>query len=377
MWPIILAAVIIIVIVGGVAAYVFFMSNTPPGQTSASITGTGATFPAPLLQKWTTDYHNLYPNVTITYNALGSGAGIAVITNQTVDFGASDAPLSDTQLLGSPGLTLFPETLGGVAVTYNLAGVPTVQLNLTSDIITEIYNGTITSWTDPKIDSINPGVAWGSLTTSTITTVHRSDGSGTTYAFTNYLSVVQGWWSVHVGYGTKVTWPSTPVTPLAGSGNSGVAGYVTATPGAIGYVDVIYAKNNGLGIAQVKNAAGNYVAPTLQTILWAAGNATVIPAPTDTSAGRLRQHIVNAAGAQSYPISTYTYIIIYKEMSSNVHSTKLVGYALAKFLWWIISPTAQASAPALIYAELPANVVTADQALLKTLTWSGQQIITG
>jgi phosphate transport system substrate-binding protein len=365
LWPIILGLVVIVVAIVGVFAYVY-LTSTP----AVAIQGTGATFPAPLIQNWTITYHNLYSNTTINYNSLGSGAGIAVITNQTVDFGASDAPLSDAQLAAAPGLTLFPETLGGVAITYNLpsSSVPSgTQLNFTSTVISQIYNGTITNWNDGRIQSINPGVT---LPNTSITTVHRSDGSGTTYAFTNYLSVSEGWWSAHVGFNTKVTWPNTPLT-AAGSGNSGVAGDVKNTVGAIGYVDVIYAVNNNLGVGQVKNQAGNYIAPTLQTILWAAGNGTSIISATD-----LRQHIVNAAGAQSYPIATYTYILIYKDLSTNKHTTKAVAYQLARFLWWIIGPVAQAKGPGLIYAQLPTNIVSADQTLLRTLNWSGQQIIT-
>ncbi len=368
LWPIILGAIIIIVVIGGVLAYVYLTGNNGPTTSSATIQGTGATFPAPLIQNWTVTYHNLYSNVTVNYSALGSGAGIQVITNQTVDFGASDAPLTDAQLVAAPGLTLFPETLGGVAITYNLPGFTTQPtLNFNSTIIVEIYNGTITNWNDPAIQSINPGIT---LPSTAITAVHRSDGSGTTYAFANYLSVVDVWWNAHVGYNTKVTWPNAPLT-LAGNGNSGVAGDVSNTPGAIGYVDVYYAVKNSLGVGQVKNKAGNYIMPTLQTIRWAAGNATVIISPTD-----LRQHIVNAAGSQSYPIATYTYILIYKEMSTNKHTNKDTAYALAKFLWWIIGPDAQALAPGLIYAELPSNIVSADQTLLRSLTWAGQQVLT-
>lgn len=367
-WPIVLAAVIILVAIGGVLAYVYFIGNNNPTGSSATIQGTGATFPAPLIQNWTITYHGLYPNVTVNYNALGSGAGIAVITNQTVDFGASDAPLSDPQLVAAPGLTLFPETLGGVAVTYNVPGISSsTQLKFNSTILVEIYNGTITNWNDARIQSINPGVTFP---TATIMTVHRSDGSGTNYAFTNYLSATNSWWNTNVNYGTKVNWPSAPLQ-LAGSGNSGVAGDVANTPDSIGYVDVIYAVQKGLGVGAIKNQAGNYVSPSLQTILWAAGNATNIVSPTD-----LRQHIVNAAGAQSYPIATYTYILVYKEMSTNKHTTKSVAYALAKFLWWIVGPDAQAKAPGLIYAQLPSNIVSADQTLLKTLTWAGQPTIT-
>lgn len=365
-WPLILAAVIIIGAIVGVVAYEYFTGTN--NQSSVTIQGGGATFPAQLIQNWTVTYHNLYSNVSINYQSVGSTAGRQLITNKTVDFGASDAPLTDAQIVAAPGLVLFPETLGGVGVTYNLAGISlATHLNFTGDVIVEIYNGTITNWNDARIQSINMGVTMPNVP---ITAVHRSDGSGTTYAFKDYLSHVNSWWNRTIPVDTSTTWPSGP-TQAGGQGNKGVAGAVSTTPGAIGYVDIIYAVQSSLGLGSVQNRAGNFVQPTLQAITYAASNETKIISPTD-----LRQHIVNAHGGQSYPISTYTYIMVYKEMSTNPHSSKNVAYALAKFLWWIIGPTGQAIAPGLIYAQLPSNIVSADQTLLRSLTWAGQQIIT-
>ena len=342
--------------------------------TPVSILGAGATFPQPLIQTWTVQYNNLYPAVKISYSGIGSGGGIQQITLKTVDFGASDAPLNNAQLAAAPGLVLFPETLGGVAITYNLAafGISnTTVLHFTPQVIASIYMGTITKWNDPALVALNPGVP---LPSAFITAVHRSDGSGTTYAFTNFLSVTVPNWASQVGYSTSVTWPVDTLLGAFGvgaKGNPGVAGTVLNTKGSIGYVDVIYAVSNHLGVGAVLNAAGNYVAPTLQTILWAAQNATGTPNPSD-----LRLHIVNAAGPQSYPISTYTYLLVYRDMSANPSTTMAKAQALAHFLWWAIHDGQQYST-ALIYVPLPANIVAADEQVLMSLNYQGTPLLTG
>jgi phosphate ABC transporter phosphate-binding protein len=382
---VILAIVIVAIIAGGLG-YQMLRNPSNPSMTSetsimtssaatqpavaVSILGAGATFPAPLIQAWTVQYNKIYPSVTINFNPIGSGGGIQQITQKTVDFGASDAPLSDKQFANATGLTLFPETLGGVAITYNLykLGITnSTVLQFTGDVITRIYMGEITKWNDPAIQAVNPGVQ---LPSNQITAVHRSDGSGTTYAFTNFLSVVNQKWAANVGYSTSVTWPVDKAANGVGAkGNAGVAGTVANTPGAIGYVDVIYAAGKHLGVGAVKNAAGNYVLPGLQTILYAAANATGTPNSQD-----LRLHIVNAQGAQSYPISTYTYILVYKDMSQNPSTNVDKAKALAKFLWWAIHD-GQQYAPGLIYVPLPHNVVAADEQLLLSLNYQGQPLL--
>jgi len=379
----ILAIVIVAIIAGGLGyqmtrtqpntsmtSETSMMESSSASQAAVSILGAGATFPAPLLQTWTVQYNKIYPAVTINYNPIGSGGGIQQITQKTVDFGASDAPLSDKQLANATGLTLFPETLGGVAVTYNLQSLGvsnSTSVKFTGDIIARIYMGQITKWNDPAIQALNPGVP---LPSTQITAVHRSDGSGTTYAFTNYLSVVNQNWATNVGYSTSVTWPVDKAANGVGAkGNAGVAGTVTNTPGAVGYVDVIYAVSDHLGVGAVQNGAGNFVLPTLQTILYAAANATGTPNPQD-----LRLHIVNASGAQSYPIATYTYILVYKDMSLNPSMNLDKAKALAKFLWWAIHDGQQYSS-ALIYVPLPNNVVSADEQLLLGLNYQGQPLL--
>ena len=383
------AGIVILVIITGAAivgGYSYYLNTGNTGTTQSmteattnpmtsneavSILGAGATFPAPLLQKWTVEYNALYPWVTINYNPIGSGGGIQQITQKTVDFGASDAPLSDAQLANATGLVLMPETLGGVAITYDLQSLGisnNTVINFTGDVLGQIYMGKITQWNDPAILALNPNLQ---LPKAAITAVHRSDGSGTTYAFTDYLSTVNPDWKTTVGRSTTVTWPvDKTATGIGAKGNAGVAGTVAITPGSIGYVDVIYAAGKSLGIGAVKNAAGNFVVPNLQTIANAAASATGTPDPKD-----LRLHIVNALGDQSYPISTYTYILLYKEMSNQPSMTKSKAEALAKFLWWAIHD-GQKYAPDLIYAPLPQNIVSADEQLLTSLTYQGQTLTT-
>lgn len=386
---VIIAVIIVAIIVGGVGYQM--MSNNTRGSSSGSSTvaiastvknsaatsaapvtvlGAGATFPAPLLQTWTVQYNKLYPAVTINYNPIGSGGGIQQVAQKTVDFGASDAPLTDSQLAGAPGLLLMPETLGGVGVTYNLSkfGISnSTALKFTGEVMAGIYMGDITNWNDPAIAALNLGVQFPN---QQITAVHRSDGSGTTYAFTDYLSNVNSKFKSTVGTSTSVQWPVDKAgTGVGASGNAGVAGATFNTPGAFGYVDVIYAVQKGLGIGAVKNQAGNFVTPTLDTILSAAAASTGTPNASD-----LRMHIVNAPGAQSYPISTYTYILVYKDMSANPSTTQAKAAALAKFLWWIVHDGQQYS-EGLIYAKLPQNIVAADEQLLKSLNYQGQTLL--
>lgn len=377
----VIIAIVIVVVIVGAFAYQMMSStpsmttnttmNTNQAQQPVTILGAGATFPAPLIQRWTVEYKKLNPTVTINYNPIGSGGGIQQITAKTVDFGASDAPLSDSQLQNATGLVLMPETLGGVAITYNLQtyGISnSTTLYFTSDVIAGIYMGQITKWNDPAIQALNPNV---NLPATAITVVHRSDGSGTTYAFTDYLSTVNSNWSTIVGHSTSVTWPVDKVGNGVGAkGNAGVAGTVFNTPGAIGYVDVIYAVGQHLGIGAVRNSAGNFIVPTLTTIRYAAANATGTPNPSD-----MRVHIVNAAGAQSYPIATYTYILLYKDMSVQPGMTLAKAQALAKFLWWAIHD-GQSYSSALIYVPLPANIVSADEQVLLSLNYQGQTLIT-
>ena len=321
--------------------------STPAAQTAATtsgadLTGAGATFPAPLYSRWFNDYA-ARTGVKINYQSIGSGGGIRQLTEQTVDFGATDAPMSDAELAKSKAgpILHFPMTLGAVVITYNLPGV-TTPLKLTGDVVAAIYQGQITRWNDPRIAALNSGV---SLPATDILVVHRSDGSGTSYVFTDYLAAVSPAWATKPGKGKEVQWPA----GLGAKGNDGVTGQVKQTPGAIGYVELAYANQNKLATALLRNAAGEFVAPTIASVTAAAaGAAAALPATTD-----YRVSIVNATGAGAYPISSFTWIIVYQHQTDAAKAKKLTD-----FLRWAITD-GQASSAALDYAPLPESMRTA------------------
>lgn len=303
---------------------------------SLLMNGAGATFPYPLYSKWFYEYHKVNPAVQFNYQSIGSGGGIKQITGKTVDFGASDAPMTDAELAkaGAPILHL-PTVLGAVVLVYN---VPELGqgLRLSGPVIAEIFLGTVTAWNDPKIQSLNPGKTLPKLP---ILVAHRSDGSGTTYVFTDYLSTASGEWKDKVGTGKAVSWP----TGLGGKGNEGVTQIVKQTPGSIGYVELSYAIENKLLYAAVQNAAGNFIAPSLQSVSEAAAGAKI---PED-----YRVSIVNAPGTGSYPIAAFTYLLVYKTQTNRER-----GKALVNFLKWAIRD-GQALAEPLHYAPLPGVLV--------------------
>jgi phosphate transport system substrate-binding protein len=318
------------------------------------MTGAGSTFIYPLYSKWF-DVYNKKTGVQFNYQSVGSGAGIQQLTQRTVDFGASDAPMTDEQLKAAPGEVLhIPTVIGAVVVTYNLAGIDK-GLKLSGDTLSGIFLGTISKWSDPKITADNPGLK---LPDTDIAVVHRSDGSGTTNIFTDYLSAVSPGWKSKVGKSTSVNWP----VGIGAKGNEGVAGQVKQTPGAIGYVELAYAVQNKLPYAFMKNQAGQFVEPTLEsTTAAAAGSAANMPAD-------LRVSIVNASGENSYPIVGYTYILVYKNQQDPAK-----GKALVDFLWWAVHDGEQ-YAPGLLYAPLPKEVVARDEAQIKAITSQGKQL---
>src|SRR6185295_9145840 len=261
------------------------------GSGTASLQGAGATFPNPLYQKWLSEYSKLHSNVRIDYQSIGSGGGIKQLKEQTVDFGASDAPMKDDDLKSAPGEVLhIPTVLGAVVITYNLQGV-SQPLKFSSEVIADIFLGKIKKWNDPKIAADNSGVT---LPANDITVVHRSDGSGTSAVFTDYLSKVSAEWKEKVGSGTSPSWP----TGIGGKGNEGVTGQVKNTPNTIGYVELAYAVQNKLPVAQIKNSAGNFIDPSIDAVT-AAASALAANTPED-----LRVSITNATGPQAYPISS-------------------------------------------------------------------------
>jgi len=311
------------------------------GAQSVSLTGAGATFPYPIYSKWFSDYATK-TGVRINYQSIGSGGGIRQLSEQTVDFGASDAPMSDAELVKAKGgkVLHFPMVLGAVVVTYNLPDVPKA-LMLTGAVVGDIFLGKITKWNDPRIAALNAGAK---LPAKDILVVHRSDGSGTSFIFTDYLSTVSPAWQAGPGKGKEVQWP----VGLGGKGNEGVAGQVRQIVGAIGYVELAYARQNKLAYADMQNAAGAFVAPTIEAITEAAA-AAAKKFEKDTD---YRVSIVNAPGKKAYPISSFTWLLVYEKMSDPTKAKKMADflkYALAE---------GQKSAPALDYAPLPAHVIS-------------------
>jgi phosphate transport system substrate-binding protein len=303
------------------------------------LTGAGATFPYPLYSKWIADYA-AKTGVKINYQSIGSGGGIRQFTEGTVDFGASDAPMSDEEIskLKAPAYHI-PTVLGAVVVTYNLPelGKP---LNLTGPLVAQIFLGKVTKWNAPEIASLNPGVT---LPNKDILVVHRSEGSGTTYIFTDYLTAVSPAWAAGPGKGKEVQWP----VGLGGQGNPGVTGQIRQVPGSIGYIELAYARQNKLPVAAIKNAAGAFVQPTIESVTEAAAAiAAKLPANTD-----FRVSVVNAPAKGAYPISSFTYLLVYQTQTNATKGKKLID-----FIHWAIHE-GEADAASLDYSPLPKNVV--------------------
>ena len=298
------------------------------------INGAGATFPYPIYSKWFDEYTKVDPSVRFNYQSIGSGGGQKQIMAQTVDFGASDGPMSDENLAKAPGKLLhIPTVAGAVVMSYNLPGNP--ALTFDGDTVANIFLGNIKKWNDPKIAALNPGVK---LPDNDVVVVHRSDGSGTTFIFTDYLSKVSPEWKQKVGNNTSVKWP----TGIGAKGNEGVSGQVKQVPGAIGYVELIYALQNKMDFAQMKNAAGKVVKPSLESVTAALSTAEI---PDD-----FRFSMTNAPGPDSYPIAGATWILVYQEQKDPAKGKKLV-----EFLKWALTK-GEGMAAALDYAPLPESV---------------------
>jgi phosphate transport system substrate-binding protein len=324
-----------------------------------SLTGAGATFPNPIYTKWF-DAYSKKTGIKINYQSIGSGGGIRQFTEGTVDFGASDGPMSESQIQAVNGNVLHvPTVLGAVAVTYNLPTLGDTRLKFDGNLLVDIFMGRVTKWDDRKIAALNPGVK---LPDIDLIVVHRSDGSGTTYVFTDYLNKFSREWKDKVGYATSVSWP----TGLGGKGNEGVTQQVKQTEGALGYVELIYAISNNLPYAQIKNAASNFSTPSLESVTAAAAGAKL---EKDTD---FRVSITNAPGPQAYPISSFTWLLVKKD-NRDPAKAKLIR----DFLAWMITPEAQAMASQLHYAPLPAPVVSLVEARLPTLKAGGKTIASG
>jgi phosphate ABC transporter phosphate-binding protein len=355
------AIVVIFVIIASVVAYAYL--SAPPALQSAVLHGAGATFPAPFINA-TIDYYttNVQSDVQIDYPGGGSGAGINAFTDKTVDFAGTDAPLTASQRAAAPNALHIPETIGAITVAYNLPGVPT-GLQLTGQILGDIYLGTITKWNDEAIQNLNPSTT---LPDQNIVTVHRSDSSGTTNWFTKYLSGVSSTWNSQVGSGTSVQWP----VGTGASGNSGVAATVQSTQYAVGYIELAYTIQNNIPAATIQNSAGNWITPSLASTTSAAESLTGLPAG-DQDWGSVS--LLNTPGEQAYPIVTPTYILVYKELNVVPGMDQNKATQLVKFLWYLVHD-GQSLASDLEYASLPSNVVQVDEASINSITFNGQTL---
>ncbi|MGK4005588.1 phosphate ABC transporter substrate-binding protein PstS [Sorangium sp. So ce1036] len=312
-------------------------ASQPAAAGETLLTGAGATFPFPLYTKWIAEFQKANPKIKINYQSIGSGGGIRQITERTVDFGASDAPMTDEQMAKAPGIQHLPTCIGAVVLTYNLEGVQS-GLKLTPEAAANIFLGKIKKWNDPAIQGENPDVK---LPDKAIATVHRSDGSGTTKIFVDYLSAVSPEWKNGPGTGTSVSWPG----GLGAKGNDGVSALISSTPGSIGYIELAYATQNKLAFASLKNRSGKFVAPSLESTT-AAGAGAAAKMPDD-----LRVSLVDAEGEDAYPIAGFTYILAYQEQKDLAK-----GKVLASFLKWAVHD-GQKFTGDLHYAPLPAAVV--------------------
>lgn len=316
---------------------------------AAQINGAGATFPYPIYSKWFSEYNKLHPDVRINYQSQGSGAGIRQLTSRTVFFGASDQPMKDAQLQAAPGPILhFPTVLGAVVPVYNLAGV-SAELKFTGPLLADIVLGKVTKWNDPAIAAINPGVT---LPDTAITFVHRSDGSGTTFVWADYLSKVSPAFKDTVGADSALKWP----VGVGGKGNEGVAGMVSQTPGSLGYVELIYALQNNISFGAVQNAAGNFVKASIESVTAAAEGAAA-GMPDD-----FRVSITNAPGGNAYPIASFTWLLLYQNPDDKAQARAMVD-----FLKWALTD-GQQHARDLGYAPLPKGVVDKELAAIEKIT---------
>ncbi|HEV2449262.1 MAG TPA: phosphate ABC transporter substrate-binding protein PstS [Thermoplasmata archaeon] len=363
--------VVVIVLAAGFAAGWFNSKPAKPGTPApnactspgaVSLLGAGSTFVDPLMVNW----ENVYTQSTVNYQEPGSGAGISQISAKTIDFGASDAPLTATQAANATGLLTIPETAGAVSIIYNLPGV-TARLQMSGAVLAKIYLGTITAWNDPAITAINPNIT--SMPSNPIVVVHRSDGSGTSYAFTDFLSKSSATWASGPGKSTSPPWP----TGSGQHGSSGVANTVGGTPYAIGYVDLTYALNQGITFAQVQNPAGQYIVPTLRdaALAVAAGDTTLPSGGSSWS----NVSLINEPGAGTYPIATFSYMLVYKDLSGAYGSSYTLQKAenLVDWLNWTVT-FGQSYSSQNYYVTLPAGVVSADQQTIESMTYNGASI---
>jgi phosphate transport system substrate-binding protein len=334
-------------------------------QNKIIINGAGATFPFPLIDTWRVDYKTIKPEVDINYQSIGSGGGVKQFTTKTVDFGATDAPLTAQEMQSAPGAVHIPETIGSVVAAYNIPSIPDKGLKLTGEVLGDIFLGKITKWNDPKIQSLNPDK---SLPGDDIVVVHRSDGSGTTFVWTDYLSNVSSAWSQQVGKGKSVAWP----TGIGAPGNEGVANAIKGTANTIGYIELSYALTTKTPFAFIQNKEGNFIEPSIASTRAAvAAQSGALPKGDQPWTNVT---MVNAPGKDSYPIASFSYLLLYKELSTDLNIDEPKAKALVDFIAWAITD-GQKTGESLNYVPLPDTVVKLDQDTLKSLTYKGKPLL--
>ncbi|MDN5845782.1 MAG: phosphate ABC transporter substrate-binding protein PstS [Candidatus Nitrosocosmicus sp.] len=329
------------------------------------INGAGASFPYPLIDTWRVEYQKVDPETSINYASIGSGGGIKQFIEHTVDFGATDAPLSASEFKEARTAVHIPETIGSVVLAYNLPDINT-PINLTGPVIADMFLGKIKKWNDPRIQELNPAVT---LPDENVITVHRSDGSGTTFVFTDYLSKISTEWNSTIGAGKSVPWPS----GLGAPGNEGVSASIQGTPYTIGYIELAYALTTEMDYAAIQNKEGNYILPSVNSTMAAVEAASLsLPAGNESWSN---VSITNAPGANSYPIASFSYLLLYEDLSANPKINEQKAKAIVDFVQWAITEGQQFAEP-LGYVPLPQGVVNLNEQTLRSLTFNGNPILT-
>jgi phosphate ABC transporter phosphate-binding protein/phosphate ABC transporter permease protein PstC len=335
-------------------------------QRQVDLNGAGATFPFPLIDTWRVEYQKIRPDVSINYQSIGSGGGVKQFTEKTVDFGASDAPLTSSEMEKAPGAVHIPETIGSIVVSYNIPELPEKGLKLTGPVLADIFLGKITKWNDPKIQELNPNV---SLPSKSIVVAHRSDGSGTTFVWTDYLSKVSPEWEEKVGSGKSVQWP----VGIGAPGNEGVSSSIKSTQYAIGYIEFSYALTTGMPYAYLQNQEGSFIEPSIDSV-----RAAIAAASGSLPEGHEsweRVSTTDAPGADSYPISSFSYFLLYRELSANPRIDSMdKAIALVDFVEWAVTD-GQQFADDLAYVPLPEQAIQINQKTLESITYKGQPVL--
>jgi len=356
-------AIVLIAVIVGFAVYGLYFTNQP-----IRLSGAGATFPAPLIQKWSAEFKDM-TGAQINYEGIGSGGGVKQFTDKTVDFGASDPPMKDSEFSAAPGTLHIPITIGGVVPIYNIQGT-SKGLNFSGQVLADIFSLNITRWNDARLSTLNPDTA---LPDAEIVVCHRSDSSGTTKVFTSFLSDESAAWNATYGASNVINWPSQTV---GGKGNPGVAAAVQQNQNSIGYVELSYALQSDIPYGKVQNAAGKFVEPTLETLASAASAVSLILPPGNASwaseGSYFNLHNVEEPD-DAYPITSFSYVLVYQELNVRPGMTLDKAKILTWFLWWAIHD-GQHYAPGLSYVPLPQTVVTHNEATLRMISFNGQQV---